>query len=419
MRFGGDYNPEQWPASVWDEDVRLMNRAGVTTATVGVFAWGRLEPRPGEYDFGWLDDVIDRLHAGGVRVLLATATASPPAWLARLEPGSLPVTADGVRLGFGSRQGYSPSSQAYRTHALRLVEQLARRYGSHPAIEAWHVNNEYGCHVPASYDEESAAAFRRWLQARYGTIAELNRAWGTAFWSQLYQGFDQIDPPRAAPTFLNPTQLLDFARFSSQALLALHRAEVQVLAELTPHLPVTTNFMGFFKHADYWTWAPHVDVVSDDAYPDPADPSAYVRLAASRDLMRSLRDGQPWLLMEQAPSAVNWRPLNVPKPAGLHRVHSLQAVARGADGVLHFQWRQAAAGAEKFHSALLPHAGPDSRVYEQTCALGAELAELSPRVVGTRVRAKVAMLFDWESWWAVEQDATATVVDYVQTVLDW
>lgn len=419
LRFGGDYNPEQWPSTVWDEDVQLMHRAGVTTATVGVFAWARLEPTPGQYEFGWLDDVLDRLHAGGIRVLLATATASPPVWLARLAPDSLPVTADGVRLGFGSRQQYSPSSTAYREHALRLVEAMARRYGTHPALEAWHVNNEYGCHVTHSYDEQSAAAFRTWLRARYGTVGELNRAWGTAFWSQHYTAFDQVDPPAAMPTFGNPTQLLDFDRFSSDALIDLHLAELAVLREITPQVPVTTNFMGFFKGADYWDWAPHVDVVSDDAYPDPADPEAYVRLAASRDLMRSLRGGQPWLLMEQAPSAVNWRPLNVPKPAGLHRVHSLQAVARGADGVLHFQWRQSAAGAEKFHSALLPHAGPSTRVFAETCALGAELAGLSAQVLGRTVPARVAMLFDWDSWRAVEQPGTPAQVDYVQTFLSW
>ena len=419
LRFGGDYNPEQWPTDVWDEDVRLMQRAGVTTATVGVFAWARLEPAPGEYDFGWLDDVLERLHAGGVRVMLATATASPPVWLARLAPESLPVTADGVRLGFGSRQQYSPSSSEYREHAVRLVEELARRYGTHPALEAWHINNEYGCHVPRSYDARTAERFRVWLVARYGTLTELNRAWGTAFWSQQYTSFEQVEPPRAAPTLLNPTHLLDFDRFSSQALLDLYLAELAVLRRLTPDVPVTTNFMGFFKDADYWAWAAHVDVVSDDAYPDPADPRAYVRLAASRDLMRSLRGGQPWLLMEQATSAVNWRSLNVPKPAGLHRVHSLQAVARGADGVLHFQWRQSAAGAEKFHSALVPHAGAQTRVFREACALGAELEQLSDRVVGTRVPARVAMIFDWDSWRAVEQEATPARVDYVETFLSW
>ncbi|OZB80394.1 MAG: beta-galactosidase, partial [Microbacterium sp. 14-71-5] len=215
LRFGGDYNPEQWPSDVWDEDVTRMKQAGVTTATVAVFAWARLEPYPGVYDTAWLDDVLDRLHAGGVRVLLATATASPPVWLARDFPDTLPVSENGVRLEFGSRQQYSPASATYREHALRLVEMLAQRYGQHPAVEGWHVNNEYGCHVPYSYDEESAAAFRTWLQARYGTVEELNRAWGTAFWSQLYTSFDQVEPPRAAPTFRNPTQLLDWDRFGS------------------------------------------------------------------------------------------------------------------------------------------------------------------------------------------------------------
>jgi beta-galactosidase len=179
--YGGDYNPEQWPREVWDEDVRLMHRAGVTVATVGVFAWSRLEPRDGEFDLGWLDDLMDLLHAHGIRVGLATATASPPAWLVRAHPDVLPVTADGVRLEFGSRQSYHPSSATYRRYATRLVRTLARRYGSHPALEAWHVNNEYGCHVSRGFSPESAAAFRVWLRERYGSVEALNDAWGTAF----------------------------------------------------------------------------------------------------------------------------------------------------------------------------------------------------------------------------------------------
>lgn len=418
IRFGADYNPEQWPTDVWDEDVTLMQRAGVTTATVGVFSWARLEPRPGNYDFDWLDDILDRLHRGGIRVMMATATASPPAWLARNHPDSLPVTATGARLGFGSRQQYSPSSSAYREHALRLVEKLAERYGSHPAIEAWHINNEYACHVARSYDEESAAAFRVWLRGRYSTIEALNSAWGTAFWSQQYGDFDEVFPPAAAPTFLNPTQLLDFDRFSSDALLALCRAEHAILKRLSPQVPVTTNFMGFFRNADYWQWAEELDFVSDDSYPDPADPNAYVRLAASRDLMRSLGGGKPWLLMEQATSAVNWRERNAPKPAGLNRVQSLQAVARGADGILYFQWRQSRAGAEKFHSALLPHGGSDTRIYREVEALGQELGGLAD-LVGTRVHADVAIVFDWDAWRALEQDAVPASLSYVDTVLAW
>ncbi|MFT4123286.1 MAG: beta-galactosidase [Microbacteriaceae bacterium] len=419
IRFGGDYNPEQWPREVWDEDVALMRRAGVTTATVGVFSWGWLEPEEGRYEFGWLDEVIELLHAGGIRVLLATATASPPAWLARDHPDSLPVTAEGVRLGFGSRQQYSPSSAAYRTAALRLVERLAERYGAHPALEAWHIGNEYACHVPESHDPESARAFRTWLAERYGSIERLNEAWGTAFWSQRYASFDEVSTPALAPTSLNPTQLLDFRRFSSDALLGLLVAERQVLRRLSPGVPVTTNFMGFFPRADYWRWAREVDFVSDDSYPDPADPEAHVLLAASRDLMRSLGAGRPWLLMEQATSAVNWRERNAIKPAGVNRVQSLQALARGADGILYFQWRQSRAGAEKFHSGMVPHAGADSRVFREVQALGEELAGLGG-IAGTATEpARVAIVFDWDSWGTFDQEALPARVDYLGTVLDW
>lgn len=415
--YGGDYNPEQWPREVWDDDVRLMRRAGVTVATVGVFSWARLEPRDGEFDFEWLDDVLDRLHAGGIRVDLATATASPPPWLALAHPEMLPVTEDGVRLSVGSRQHYSPSSAVYRRYADRLVRRLAERYAQHPALEAWHVNNELACHVQRDYSDESAAAFRGWLTERYGTVEALNEAWGTQFWSQQYGSFDEVQPPRAAPTFKNPTQLLDFDRFSSDAWLAVYRAEAAILREVSPGVPITTNLMGFFKGLDYWKHAEALDFVTDDHYPDPADPAAPMIAAATRDLVRSLAGG-PWILMEQAPSAVNWRRRNAAKPDGMHRLLSLQSVARGADGVMQFQWRQSKAGAEKFHSAMVPHAGEDSRVYRQTVELGEELASLAD-VVGTRQDARVAILFDWDSWWALEQDATPSDLAYPAVVLRW
>ena len=422
IRFGGDYNPDQWDPSVWDDDVRLMRGTSVTTATVGVFSWARLEPAPGEFDFGWLDTVFEKLHAGGIRVILATATASPPAWLAKLHPETLPVDERGARFGFGSRQQYSPSSAVYREYALRLVRELAARYGAHPALEAWHTNNEYGCHVAASYDDESVATFRAWLERRYGMIDELNRAWGTGFWSQRYAAFDEVDAPRYAPTFRNPTQLLDWKRFSSWALLELHRAERAVLSELSPGVPVTTNFMGFFANLDYWDWAAEVDFVSDDEYPDPADPLSHVLSAATRDLMRSLGGGKPWLLMEQSPSAVNWRERNAPKAPGQYRATSFQSVARGADGILHFQWRQSAAGAEKFHAAMVPHGGEHTRVHREVQALGRELAELSAPeagVLGAAVPASAAIVWDWESWWALGQEATPSRIDYLASVLEW
>ncbi|WP_394554952.1 beta-galactosidase [Agromyces sp. MMS24-JH15] len=419
--YGGDYNPEQWPREVWDEDVTLMRRGGISLATVAVFSWARLEPRPGEYDFGWLDDVLDTLHAGGIRVDLATATASPPPWLAKLHPETLPVTEDGVRLAVGSRQQYCPSSPVYREYARRLVERLVERYAGHPALELWHVNNEYGCHVHHCYCDASAAAFRGWLEARYGSIEELNRAWGTAFWSQRYDSFDEVDPPRAAPTFRNPTQLLDFDRFSSDELLACYRAEVEVIRAASD-VPITTNFMGFFKPADYWKWAKEVDVVSDDAYPDPADPLSTPYAAMLRDLMRSLGGGAPWILMEQAPSAVNWRERNAPKAPGQMRAWSYQAVARGADGILFFQWRQSAAGSEKFHSGMVPHGGTDTRVWREIEEMGGELAQLSrPEVglAGSRVASNVAIALDWESWWALEQPASPTAVAYQEVLFAW
>ncbi|MEO5535847.1 MAG: beta-galactosidase [Pseudolysinimonas sp.] len=420
FRYGGDYNPEQWPEEVWDDDVRLMRGAAVTTATVGVFSWARLEPRPGEFDFGWLDRVLAKLDAGGIRVMMATATASPPAWLAVRYPETLPVDERGVRLGFGSRQQYSPNSSVYREHASRLVRAIAERYRGHPAIEAWHVNNELGCHVVHSYDPESVAAFRAWLETRYGTIDELNRAWGTAFWSQRYDSFAEVDAPRAMPSFTNPTHSLDWRRFGSWSLLELYLMERDILREVAPGLPITTNLMGFFPGADYWEWAPELDFISDDAYPDPTDPDAYVTLAAQRDLTRSLGGGRPWLLMEQSPSAVNWRDRNARKQPGQHRAHSFNAVARGADGILHFQWRQAAAGAEKFHAAMVPHGGEHTRIHREARELGAELAELSATdVLGAAVPARVAIVFDWESWWALAQQAVPTRIDYPAVVLEW
>ncbi|MEV6103890.1 beta-galactosidase [Streptomyces sp. NPDC051940] len=403
LLYGGDYNPDQWPEEVWAEDVKLMGEAGVNTVTVGVFSWARLQPGPEGWDFGWFDRLLDLLHAHGIAVDLATATASPPAWLVRAHPEILPVTADGVRLEFGSRQHYCPSSPVYRAAAVRLTRALAERYGDHPALALWHIHNEYGDHVTECFCPESAAAFRRWLTDRYGTVEALNHAWGTAFWSQRYGALAEIEPPRTAPGPVNPTQTLDWRRFCSDELLACHRAEKAVLDEVIPDIPVTTNFMSMFKALDYWTWAEHEDFVSDDAYPDPADPRAQVNAALNYDLMRSLKRGRPWLLLEQAPSAVSWREVNVPKRPGLHRLWSLQALARGADGIMYFQWRASRAGAEKFHSAMLPHRGTDSRGWRETVRFGAELRRLA-EVAGSRLRARVGIVLDWESWWALELD---------------
>ncbi|MEV5481867.1 beta-galactosidase [Streptomyces sioyaensis] len=406
--FGGDYNPEQWPTAVRVEDLKLMREAGVDLVSVGIFAWATVEPTPGEFHFELFDRVLDDLHGAGVRVSLSTMTASPPPWLSHRYPEILPVRADGTRLWPGGRQHYCPSSTVYRDHAVRLVEQIAHRYRDHPALALWHVGNEYGVHVAECYCDVSAAHFRSWLECRYGTADALNDAWSTTFWSQRYADFAEVLPPRSAPTSPNPAQQLDFARFSSDALLACYRAEVGVLRRETPDIPVTTNFLSMWKPVDFWAWAPHLDIASLDSYPDPSDPHAHVEAALGYDLHRSLKGGRPWLLMEQAPSAVNWRQRNAPKPPGAMRLGSWQAVARGADSVMFFQWRQSRGGSEKFHSAMVPHGGPESRTFREVAQLGAELAA-HPELAGTHVEADVAVVLDWANWWAVEQDAHPSV----------
>ena len=404
IAYGGDYNPEQWPESTWAEDVSLMAEAGVNLVTVGVFSWSRLQPAPGELTAGWLDRVLDLLAGAGIGVDLATGTASPPPWLVAAHPEILPVTVDGRRLAPGSRQHYCPSAPAFRAAAADLATRMARRYAGHPAVTMWHVGNEYGCHVPACYCDQSAQAFRDWLRARYGELGRLNAAWGGAVWSQDYTSWDQVEPPRTAPTYGNPAQQLDFARFSSGELLACYRAERAAVAARSPGTPVTTNFMGLFRPVDQFRWAAELDVVSVDSYPDPADAESHLLSAMTCDLTRSVGGGRPWVLMEQAPSAVNWRAVNAPKAPGQYRALSLQAVARGGDAVLSFQWRAAATGAEKFHSGMLPHAGTDSRVWREVTGLGADLGRLAP-VAGRPVPAEVALLLDWESWWALELDS--------------
>jgi beta-galactosidase len=314
----------------------------------------------------------------------------------------LPVIADGVKLWPGARQHYCPSSPVYRDASRQLVEAMAQRYAKHPALAMWHVGNEYGCHVPACWCDVSAQAFRGWLEQRYKSIGELNRGWGTDFWSQRYGSWEEILPPRRTPTWPNPSQQLDFMRFSSDALLECYEIEREVLKRVTPDVPVTTNFMSFFKPLDYWKWAEREDIVSNDSYPDPSDPTSGMKAAMAGDLMRSLGRGRPWILMEQTSSRVNWRDVNVAKAPGQMRLWSYQALARGADGVMFFQWRQSRAGAEKFHSAMVPHGSTESSpAWQDVKRLGNELRRLDA-VVGSRVQAEVAIIFDWESWWALE-----------------
>lgn len=411
--FGCDYNPEQWPEHVWQEDMKLMRQAGINLLSVGIFSWAKLQPHEDQWNFDWLDRVLDLLAENRIYACLATATASPPAWLTRKHPEILPVTREGRTLYPGSRQQYSPSSSAYRQAAARLVEKIANRYKDHPALAAWHINNEYACHMPECHGEESTTAFRRWLQNRYSDLNSLNDAWGTTFWSQIYTDWDEILTPREAPYFSNPTQQLDFKRFTSDAFLELLKIEKKILRHHTPDTPVTTNFMGFFKSLDYHRWAEEIDFTAWDSYPDPVDEKAGRQThAAGNDLTRSHKPDQPFVLMEQATSAVNWRDTNLPKRPGLMRLLSMQTVARGGDGVMYFQWRASKAGTEKYHSAVVQHGGVEhSRVFNEIVQLGTELRQLSS-AAGSKVVAEVAILFDWHTWWSLEVDSRPGRIDY-------
>jgi beta-galactosidase len=406
IAYGGDYNPEQWPVNIRLEDLGLMREAGVSFLSVGIFSWALLEPSEGQYDFGWLDEVMDNLDANGIKVALATATAAPPAWLVRKHPEVLPVTADGTVLGPGSRRHYTPSSAVYRRYAAGITRVIAERYKNHPALALWHVDNELGCHVSEFFGEEDASAFRAWLERRYSTIEALNAAWGTAFWSQSYGSFAEILPPGVAPSTLNPGQQLDFQRFSSWALIDYYRELVAVLREVTPGIPATTNLMASSatKALDYFDWARDLDVIANDHYLVAADPERQIELAFSADLTRGIAEGDPWILMEHSTSAVNWQPRNQPKMPGEMLRNSLAHVARGADAVMFFQWRQSSAGSEKFHSAMVPHAGRETRVWHEVVGLGSALKRLAP-VKGSRVESRAAIVFDYEAWWASEIDS--------------
>jgi beta-galactosidase len=406
---GGDYNPDQWldRPDVVDEDFRLFPKAGVNIVSIGIFAWTRLEPEEGRFEFGWLDALMDRLAAAGIAAALATPTGSKPAWASQKYPEILRCAPDRVRDLHGSRHNHCYTSPAYRRLAVEINARLAERYKDHPALALWHVSNEYGgeCHCPLCQE-----AFRSWLRRRYGSLEALNSAWWSDFWSHRYTDWSQVESPSARGEQSIMGLALDWRRFVDAQSLDFFQAESAPLRSIAPRAPITVNMMELYPGLDYWNWAPQVDVISWDSYPpwhsgpdgESSEADTAARTAFIHDLFRSLKGGRPWLLMESTPSQVNWHQVNRLKKPGMHRLSSLQALAHGSDSVMYFQWRAGRGGAEKFHGSVVGHDGSEeARVFREVAALGEELRGLAD-VAGTAVQAEAAVVYDWETRWAID-----------------
>ncbi|MBU9810014.1 beta-galactosidase [Rahnella sp. C60] len=405
LLHGADYNPEQWLESpdVLIRDVEMMKEACCNVMSVGIFSWSALEPEEGHFTFGWMDQVLDRLHENGISVFLATPSGARPAWMSQKYPEVLRVGRDRVKALHGGRHNHCMSSPVYAEKVQVMNSALAKRYAHHPAVIGWHISNEYGgeCHC-----DFCQTRFRDWLKARYVTLDALNKAWWSTFWSHTYTDWAQIESPSPQGESGVHGLNLDWRRFNTDQVARFYSEEIRPLKAENPALPATTNFMEYFYDYDYWKLASVLDFISWDSYPmwhtrkDDIGLAAYT--AMYHDLMRTLKQGKPFVLMESTPSFTNWQPVSKLKKPGMHILSSLQAVAHGSDSVQYFQWRKSRGSSEKFHGAVVDHVGHiDTRVGREVSELGRILSALAP-VAGSRVEARVAIIFDWESRWAMD-----------------
>ncbi|WP_334077331.1 beta-galactosidase [Paenibacillus sanfengchensis] len=417
--YGGDYNPEQWEPEIWKEDERMFKLAGIDVATVNVFSWALNQPDENTYDFAQLDETMDRLYKSGVYICLATSTGAHPAWMARKHPDVLRVDVQGRKRKFGGRHNSCPNSPTYRKHSTRMAGKLAERYKDHPGLLIWHISNEYGGYC---YCDNCALGFREWLKERYGNLDALNKAWNTRFWGHTFYDWEEIVPPSELSEEWggNRTNFqgisLDYRRFMSNSLLECYRLEYEEIKKHTPNIPITTNLMGFYPELDYFEWAKYLDIVSWDNYPSLDTPVSFT--AMTHDLMRGLKSGDPFMLMEQTPSQQNWQAYNSLKRPGVMRLWSYQAVARGADTVLFFQLRRSIGACEKYHGAVIEHVGHEhTRVFREVAELGRELQQLGDTLLDARTEAKIGIVYDWENRWATELSSGPTVaLNYVNEV---
>lgn len=413
--YGGDYNPDQWDDATIDEDMRLFKEAGINLLTLPVFSWAKLEPEEGVYHFEWLDQLLDKIWSHGIYVCLATPTTAQPAWLSTRYPEVLPVDIAGRKRTHGMRVFFCVNSLKYRERAAAIADEMAKRYSHHPALAVWHVSNEYGtyCYCPTCQ-----AKFRLWLKARYGTVEELNKRWNTTFWGRIVYSFEEVTLPTELNDDyrFNPVIQLDYMRFVTDSTAECFDNEYRVLKRYNPDIPVSTNISGYIKKLDQFEMLKHMDVAGWDNYPWPTDHPSFIAL--KHDIMRGLKDGQSYMLTEQSPNQQNWQPYNKLKKPGEVRLLSYQAMAHGADTCLFFQMRQSIAGQEKFHGAIIAHAGHENtRVFREAKKLGSELGKIGDAFLGARSKAKVGFLFDWNNWWALElSSGPSKDMNYLNTV---
>ena len=420
--YGGDYNPEQWTEDIWEKDMEMFQKAGIDIVTLNVFNWAMLQPDEETYDFTKLDKTVDRVTKNGLYICMATSTGAHPAWMARKYPDILRTEFNGMKRKFGARHNSCPNSPTFRKYSVRLAEKLAEHYKDNANIVAWHVSNEYG---GACYCENCEKAFRVWLKRKYKTLDRLNHEWNTNFWGHTFYSWDDIVAPNLLSEHFEENRsmfqgiTLDYRRFNSDSMLENFRDEYRAIETFIPDARITTNFMGTYKSLDYKKWADSMDMISWDNYPEKnAEPAS---IALNHELMRGIKGGQPFMLMEQTPSVSNWLADNGLKRPGVMRLQSYQAVAHGADTIMFFQMRRSPAACEKFHGAIIDHSGrSDTRVFKECAHLGEELRELGDETLGTVTNAKAALIFDWDTWWAVEGSAGPTTrLRYVDEILNY
>lgn len=408
MLHGGDYNPEQWldQPEVLEEDIRLFRKAHINCVSLGIFSWAKLEPEEGVYDFGWLDEIIDRLYANGIYTVLATPSGARPQWLAQKYPEVLRVRPDGLRNFYGHRQNHCYTSPLYREKVTQIDTRLAEHYANHPAVILWHISNEFGgeCHC-----ELCQAAFREWVQKKYGTLDKLNHAWWANFWSHTYTDWSQVHSPSPVGETSVHGLDLDWRRFVTHQTIDFMKTEIAAVKAVNPDIPVTTNMMTMYTYElNYFAFRDALDVISWDNYPEWHNPymgneEVAKDCAMTHDMMRSLQK-KPFLLMECTPNATNWQGVSKLKKPGMHQLSVIEAVAHGADSGQYFQLRQSRGSCEKFHSAVISNTGTENtRTFREVTDIGAVLEQLSDRVYGSSTPAETAILFDTENKWALDK----------------